>query len=433
MIKIKEILSREILDSRGNPTVECEIYLSDSSFGRSSVPSGASTGKHEAIELRDNDKKRYLGKGVLKAVKNILNIKSKLIIREYKDITDFDNFIIEIDGTKNKSYLGANATLALSIAFARALAQHKKLYFFEFLSQNNDFIMPVPLINIINGGSHADNNVDIQEFMIAPIGASSFTKCIRYSSEIFYALKSNLKTKGYNTNVGDEGGFAPNINSSKETLDLILESILNAGFKINDEIVLALDVASTEFYNNNKYNLIGEKKSLTSDQMIEYLKDLTINYPIFSIEDGMSEDDWVGWKNLTEEIGNKIQLVGDDLFVTNIERLQKGIDEKSANSILIKLNQIGTISETLAAIDLAKTNNYSSIISHRSGETEDTTIADLSVSSLSKQIKTGSVSRTDRTCKYNQLLRIEEILGKKAKYAGKNILISWQSQILFVL
>tara|TARA_B100000579_G_scaffold411641_2_gene402628 strand:- start:4077 stop:5351 length:1275 start_codon:yes stop_codon:yes gene_type:complete len=424
MIKIKEILSREILDSRGNPTVECEIYLSDSSFGRSSVPSGASTGKHEAIELRDNDKKRYLGKGVLKAVKNILNIKSKLINREYKDLTDFDNFIIEIDGTKNKSYLGANATLALSIAFARALAQHKKLYFFEFLSQNNDFIMPVPLINIINGGSHADNNVDIQEFMIAPIGASSFTECIRYSSEIFYALKSRLKNKGYNTNVGDEGGFAPNINSSKETLDLILESILKAGFKINDEIVLALDVASTEFYNNNKYNLIGEKKSLTSDQMIEYLKDLTINYPIFSIEDGMSEDDWVGWKNLTEEIGNKIQLVGDDLFVTNIERLQKGIDQKSANSILIKLNQIGTISETLAAIDLAKTNNYSSIISHRSGETEDTTIADLSVSSLSKQIKTGSVSRTDRTCKYNQLLRIEEILGKKAKYAGKTILIS---------
>ncbi len=424
MIKIKEILSREILDSRGNPTVECEIYLSDSSFGRSSVPSGASTGKHEAIELRDNDKKRYLGKGVLKAVKNILNIKSKLINREYKDLTDFDNFIIEIDGTKNKSYLGANATLALSIAFARALAQHKKLYFFEFLSQNNDFIMPVPLINIINGGSHADNNVDIQEFMIAPIGASSFTECIRYSSEIFYALKSRLKNKGYNTNVGDEGGFAPNINSSKETLDLILESILKAGFKINDEIVLALDVASTEFYNNYKYNLIGEKKSLTSDQMIEYLKDLTINYPIFSIEDGMSEDDWVGWKNLTEEIGNKIQLVGDDLFVTNIERLQKGIDQKSANSILIKLNQIGTISETLAAIDLAKTNNYSSIISHRSGETEDTTIADLSVSSLSKQIKTGSVSRTDRTCKYNQLLRIEEILGKKAKYAGKTILIS---------
>ena len=361
MIKIKEILSREILDSRGNPTVECEIYLSDSSFGRSSVPSGASTGKHEAIELRDNDKKRYLGKGVLKAVKNILNIKSKLINREYKDLTDFDNFIIEIDGTKNKSYLGANATLALSIAFARALAQHKKLYFFEFLSQNNDFIMPVPLINIINGGSHADNNVDIQEFMIAPIGASSFTECIRYSSEIFYALKSRLKNKGYNTNVGDEGGFAPNINSSKETLDLILESILKAGFKINDEIVLALDVASTEFYNNNKYNLIGEKKSLTSDQMIEYLKDLTINYPIFSIEDGMSEDDWVGWKNLTEEIGNKIQLVGDDLFVTNIERLQKGIDEKSANSILIKLNQIGTITETLAAINLAKTNNYSSI------------------------------------------------------------------------
>ncbi len=424
MIKIKEILSREILDSRGNPTVECEIYLSDSSFGRSSVPSGASTGKHEAIELRDNDKKRYLGKGVLKAVKNILNIKSKLINREYKNLTDFDNFIIENDGTKNKSYLGANATLALSIAFARALAQQKKLYFFEFLSQNNDFIMPVPLINIINGGSHADNNVDIQEFMIAPIGASSFTECIRYSSEIFYALKSRLKTKGYNTNVGDEGGFAPNINSSKETLDLILESILKAGFKINDEIVLALDVASTEFYNNNKYNLIGEKKSLTSDQMIEYLKDLTINYPIFSIEDGMSEDDWVGWKNLTEEIGNKIQLVGDDLFVTNIERLQKGIDQKSANSILIKLNQIGTISETLAAIDLAKTNNYSSIISHRSGETEDTTIADLSVSSLSKQIKTGSVSRTDRTCKYNQLLRIEEILGKKAKYAGKTILIS---------
>ena len=424
MIKIKQILAREILDSRGSPTVECDIFLSDSSFGRSSVPSGASTGKHEAIELRDNDQKRYNGKGVLKAVKNIINIKSQLINREYEDLADFDNFIIKNDGTKNKSYLGANATLALSIAFARALAEQKKLYFFEFLSKNNEFIMPVPLVNIINGGSHADNNVDIQEFMIAPVGASSFNECIRYSSEIFYALKSRLKAKGYNTNVGDEGGFAPNINSSKETLDLILESINTAGFKIKDEIVLALDVASTEFYKDNKYNLIGENKSLTSDQMIEYLKDLILNYPIFSIEDGMSEDDWVGWKNLTEEIGNKIQLVGDDLFVTNIERLQKGIDQKSANSILIKLNQIGTISETLAAISLAKTNNYSSIISHRSGETEDTTIADLSVSSLSKQIKTGSVSRTDRTSKYNQLLRIEEILGKKAKYAGKNILIS---------
>ena len=424
MAIIKDIKAREIIDSRGNPTVECDIILSDNSFGRASVPSGASTGKHEAIELRDNDQKRYNGKGVLKAVKNIINIKSQLINREYEDLADFDNFIIKNDGTKNKSYLGANATLALSIAFARALAEQKKLYFFEFLSKNNEFIMPVPLVNIINGGSHADNNVDIQEFMIAPVGASSFNECIRYSSEIFYALKSRLKAKGYNTNVGDEGGFAPNINSSKETLDLILESINTAGFKIKDEIVLALDVASTEFYKDNKYNLIGENKSLTSDQMIEYLKDLILNYPIFSIEDGMSEDDWVGWKNLTEEIGNKIQLVGDDLFVTNIERLQKGIDQKSANSILIKLNQIGTISETLAAISLAKTNNYSSIISHRSGETEDTTIADLSVSSLSKQIKTGSVSRTDRTSKYNQLLRIEEILGKKAKYAGKNILIS---------
>ena len=423
MTKINNIKAREILDSRGNPTIECDIYLNDNSFGRAAVPSGASTGLHEAIELRDQDKHRYGGKGVKKAISNILEIISpKILNHSFDNIIEFDEKLQTLDGTKNKSKLGANATLAVSLAFAKAFSQQNDQEFFTFLSSDNNFLLPVPMMNIINGGSHADNNVDIQEFMIAPIGASSFSESIRYGCEIFHSLKSKLKNKGLNTNVGDEGGFAPNINSSKEVIELIIESVNSTGLKMNKDIVLSLDVASTEFFKNSKYHLKGENKILSSDQMIEYLKILSNTYPIYSIEDGMSEDDWDGWQNLTKEIGNTTQLVGDDLFVTNIERLQKGIDKNIANSILVKLNQIGTLSETLNAINLAKKNNYTSVISHRSGETEDTTIADLSVATAVGQIKTGSLSRTDRTAKYNQLLRIEEILGSTATYAGMSII-----------
>ncbi len=423
MATIKDIKAREIIDSRGNPTVECDIIFSDNTFGRASVPSGASTGKHEAIELRDNDLERHRGLGVQSALKNILNIvKPKVLSKEFYSFEDFDNEIIKIDGTINKSKLGANSTLSLSLAFIRALSAQSEKNLYDFLSNEKNFILPVPMMNIINGGSHADNNVDIQEFMIAPVGAPSFAESIRYGCEVFHSLKSKLKSKGFNTNVGDEGGFAPDINSSKEVIELILESIVATGLKIDSDIVLSLDVASTEFYENHKYNLKGEKKLYTSDQMINYLKNLTLSYPIYSIEDGMSEDDWDGWKNLTQELGNKIQLVGDDLFVTNINRLQRGIENNIANSILVKVNQIGTLTETLLTINLAKKNNYSCVISHRSGETEDTTIADLAVATASGQIKTGSLSRTDRTAKYNQLLRIEEELGPKAEYAGKSII-----------
>ena len=424
MKNIKDIKAREILDSRGNPTVECDIILDDNSFGRASVPSGASTGAHEAIELRDGDIKRYGGKGVKKAISNILEIVLPKIINKSFDSFDiFDNLLLSIDGTKNKSYLGANATLALSLAFAKASANQSKVDFFTYLNSNQDYTLPVPMMNIINGGSHADNNVDIQEFMIAPIGAANFSESIRYGSEIFHSLKSKLKSKGLNTNVGDEGGFAPNINSSREVIELIISAVTSTGLKMNQDIMLSLDVASTEFYENSKYYLRGENKILDSDGMVDYLKNLKNSYPIFSIEYGMSEDDWNGWKNLTKEIGSSTQLVGDDLFVTNIERLQKGIDQKIANSILIKVNQIGTLSETISAINLAKKNNYTTVISHRSGETEDTTISDLAVATSAGQIKTGSLSRTDRTAKYNQLLRIEEMLGKDAKYAGKQVII----------
>ena len=425
MPKIKKVKAREIIDSRGNPTVECDIYLSDEVFGRAAVPSGASTGMHEAIELRDHDQKRYGGKGVLKALSNITeNISPKVLNKEFKNIENFDEFLISTDGTKNKSKLGANATLALSLAFAKSLAVYEKKEFFQYLGNLDQYIMPVPMMNIINGGAHADNKVDIQEFMIAPVGASSFSESIRYGSEIFHSLKSKLKQKGLNTNVGDEGGFAPNINSSNEVIEIIIESVLSTGLKMNKDIMISLDVAATEFFLENKYNLKGENKILNSDQMIDYLKKLSLDYPIYSIEDGMSENDWHGWKNLTNEIGKNIQLVGDDLFVTNIERLQEGIDKDIANSILVKLNQIGTLTETINAINLAKENNYSCIISHRSGETEDTTISDLSVATSAAQIKTGSLSRTDRTSKYNQLIRIEEILGNKCYYAGRNILIN---------
>jgi enolase len=423
MEKIKKIHAREILDSRGNPTVECDVFLEDGSFGRAAVPSGASTGIHEALELRDDDKKRYLGKGVKKAIQNINELVNKEIInKQFEDYRAFDKAILELDGTENKSKIGANATLAASLAFAKSLSSHSSKDFFKFISESEEFLLPVPMMNIVNGGSHADNDVDIQEFMIAPVGAPSFSEALRYGCEIFHSLKSILKSKNLNTNVGDEGGFAPNVNSSAEVIELILSAVEKAGLKINDDILLSLDVASTEFFIDNKYELKGEGKTLSSEEMVKYLEDLSNSFPIYSIEDGMSEDDWEGWIELTNKIGSKLQLVGDDLFVTNIKRLQTGIDKKAGNAILVKLNQIGTLSETIDAINLGKENNFSSIISHRSGETEDTTIADLSVAVSAGQIKTGSLSRTDRTAKYNQLLRIEEKLGSSARYAGKSIL-----------
>ena len=423
MEKIKKIHAREILDSRGNPTVECDVVLEDGSFGRAAVPSGASTGIHEALELRDGDKKRYLGKGVKKAIQNINELVNKEIInKQFENYRAFDKAILELDGTENKSKIGANATLAASLAFAKSLSSHSSKDFFKFISESEEFLLPVPMMNIVNGGSHADNDVDIQEFMIAPVGAPSFSEALRYGCEIFHSLKSILKSKNLNTNVGDEGGFAPNVNSSSEVIEIILSAVEKAGLKINDDIILSLDVASTEFFIDNKYELKGEGKTLSSEEMVKYLEDLSNQFPIYSIEDGMSEDDWDGWIELTKKIGTKLQLVGDDLFVTNIKRLQTGINKKAGNAILVKLNQIGTLSETIDAINLGKENDFSSIISHRSGETEDTTIADLSVAVSAGQIKTGSLSRTDRTAKYNQLLRIEEKLGSGAKYAGKSIL-----------
>ena len=423
MEKIKKIHAREILDSRGNPTVECDVFLEYGSFGRAAVPSGASTGIHEALELRDDDKKRYLGKGVKKAIQNINELVNKEIInKQFEDYRAFDKAILELDGTENKSKIGANATLAASLAFAKSLSSHSSKDFFKFISESEEFLLPVPMMNIVNGGSHADNDVDIQEFMIAPVGAPSFSEALRYGCEIFHSLKSILKSKNLNTNVGDEGGFAPNVNSSAEVIELILSAVEKAGLKINDDILLSLDEASTEFFIDNKYELKGEGKTLSSEEMVKYLEGLSNSFPIYSIEDGMSEDDWEGWIELTNKIGSKLQLVGDDLFVTNIKRLQTGIDKKAGNAILVKLNQIGTLSETIDAINLGKENNFSSIISHRSGETEDTTIADLSVAVSAGQIKTGSLSRTDRTAKYNQLLRIEEKLGSSARYAGKSIL-----------
>ena len=422
MSEIKKIIAREIIDSRGNPTVECDILLTDNSFGRASVPSGASKGTHESLEIRDNDKKRYLGKGVLKAVKNINNnISLQILGKKFETIRSFDNFLLEIDGTEDKSNLGANAILSASLAFAKSLSIQSRKPLFSFITQNKNFLLPVPMMNIINGGSHADNDIDIQEFMIAPIGAQSFSEALQYGCEIFHSLKSILKSNNLNTNVGDEGGFAPNIKNSNEVIETIIKAVEKVGLNLKKDILLSLDVASSEFYNDNTYNLKGEEKKLSSDQMINYLKNLVETYPIYSIEDGMAEDDWEGWINLTKEIGENTQLVGDDLFVTNIKRLKIGIDKKAANSILIKLNQIGTLTETLDTIDFAKKNNFSNIISHRSGETEDTTISDLSVAVSSGQIKTGSLSRTDRISKYNQLLRIEEFLGEDAVYGGQNL------------
>ena len=419
MSLIVEIYAREVLDSRGNPTVEVEVTTENGTVGSAIVPSGASTGVHEAVELRDGDKTRYLGKGTLNAVNNVNEIiAEELIGFDVFDQVGIDRALIQIDGTENKSKLGANAILGVSMAVARAAAIESDTPLYEYIGGVNAKTLPVPMMNILNGGEHADNNVDIQEFMVMPAGACSFKEALRMGTEVFHNLKSVLKSKGYNTAVGDEGGFAPNLNSNEEALKTIMEAIEKAGYVAGKDIFLALDVASSEMYENGKYNFKGEGKIYSSEELVNYYCDLVEKYSIISIEDGLSEDDWDGWKLLTEKIGNKVQLVGDDLFVTNYSRLNMGIEKGIANSILIKLNQIGTITETLDAIELAKTHGYTCVISHRSGETEDTTIADLAVAVNAGQIKTGSASRTDRICKYNQLLRIEDRLGENSKFLG---------------
>lgn len=417
MAKIKKVKARQILDSRGNPTIEVDVILDNGIRGRASVPSGASTGEHEALELRDNDKKKFLGKGVLKAVDNVNNAIFPKIKGLKADFRRTDKVLIDLDGTPNKSRLGANAILGVSLAVAKADALSKKLSFYRYLGRKEAKVLPIPLMNILNGGLHADNNLDIQEFMIAPVGAESFLEALQMGVEIFYNLKSILKSRDLAVSVGDEGGFAPKLDSNEEAIELILEAIKRSDYKEGKDVYLALDVASTSFYKDEKYLFEGEKRE--SLEMVSIYEKLIEKYPVLSIEDGLSEDDWLGWKELTLRLGKKIQLVGDDLFVTNPERLRRGIEEKIANSILIKLNQIGTLSETLQTIDLAKKNNYRCIISHRSGETEDTTISHLAVGVNSGQIKTGSVSRTDRVAKYNELLRIEEELAERAVYAGR--------------
>jgi enolase len=420
---IKNIKAREILDSRGNPTVEVDVFLENGVFGRASVPSGASTGEYEAAELRDNDKSRYSGKGVLNAVNNVNNeINKTLIGTDVNDQTKIDNTLINLDGTQNKSRLGANAILGVSLASARAASTVNDIPLYQHLGTTNEFIMPVPMMNILNGGSHANNTVDIQEFMIFPFGASTFSEALRIGTEIFHKLKSELHKKGLNTAVGDEGGFAPNLSSNEEAIEIILKSIEKAGYKPGEEVFLALDVAASELYENGEYNLMSENKAFSSSEMTSYLESLVEKYPIISIEDGLDENDWDGWKKLTKSLGQNVQIVGDDLTVTNITRLQKAIDNKSMNSILIKLNQIGTLSETIQAVELARKVNYGAVISHRSGETEDTFIADLSVAMGMGQIKTGSISRSDRVSKYNQLLRIEEHLGSHASIASIDVL-----------
>ncbi|MBI4228906.1 MAG: phosphopyruvate hydratase [Deltaproteobacteria bacterium] len=419
MARITSIYAREILDSRGNPTVEVEVRCDDGSFGRAAVPSGASTGVHEAIELRDQDNKRYFGKGVLKAVKNVNNVLGKKLIgTEVTSQSLIDQTMIEIDGTSNKSKLGANAILGVSLAVAKAAADSKGLPLFRSIGGSSANILPVPLMNIINGGAHADNNLDIQEFMIVPLGFSTFSDAIRAGVETFHGLKSILKKKGYSTSVGDEGGFAPNLNSNAEAIECILEAIARAGYKVGKDIYLALDIASSELYKKGNYVIEDEKMS--KDMVVDLYRNWINKYPIISIEDGMAEDDWNGWRILTKELGSKVQLVGDDIFVTNPKRLLKGIKEEIANSILIKVNQIGTLTETLEAIRIASNAGYTQIISHRSGETEDSTIADIAVATNTGQIKTGSASRSDRMAKYNQLLRIEEALGKEARFLGRS-------------
>ncbi|HEY4543847.1 MAG TPA: phosphopyruvate hydratase [Tissierellaceae bacterium] len=421
---IVDVYGREVLDSRGNPTVEVEVITENGVMGRALVPSGASTGAFEAVELRDGDKNRYVGKGVETAVSNVNDIIAEEILgMSVFQQRDIDNLLIELDGTHNKGKLGANAILGVSIAIAHAAAQELGLSLYEYIGGINANTLPVPMMNILNGGEHADNNVDIQEFMVMPVGAKSFKEALRMGAEIFHSLKAELKSQGLNTAVGDEGGFAPNLKSNAEALEIIVSAIEKAGYKPGEEVVLALDVAATEMYNKETkvYTLAGEGKELTVDEMIDFYADLVDRFPIISIEDGLDEEDWDGWKKLTDRLGSKIQLVGDDLFVTNTERLIKGIDNKISNSILIKLNQIGTISETLDAIEMAKVNGMTAVISHRSGETEDTTIADLAVALNTGQIKTGAPSRTDRVAKYNQLLRIEDELGDAAKYKGMNV------------
>jgi enolase len=425
MSTIVEVHAREILDSRGNPTVEVDVILENGIVGRAAVPSGASTGEHEALELRDKDAKRYLGKGVLNAVKNVNEVIAPEIVgMEAREQTAIDQTMLELDGTETKSKLGANAILAVSLAVCKAAAQASNLPLFQYLGGVGGRTLPVPMMNIINGGAHADNNVDLQEFMVMPVGASSFAEALRMGAEVFHHLKSVLKKKSYNTAVGDEGGFAPDLKSNEEALKVIMQAFEAAGYKPGEQIVIALDPASSEFYNKQtkKYDLKSENRSLSSEEMIEYYANLKSKYPIVSIEDGLAEDDWDGWKKFTELHGRALQLVGDDLFVTNTKRLKQGIEKGIGNSILVKVNQIGSLTETLAAIDMAHRAGYTAVISHRSGETEDTTIADIAVATNAGQIKTGSASRTDRICKYNQLLRIEEALGESAIYPGRAVI-----------
>lgn len=423
MTAIVDIHAREILDSRGNPTVEVDVLLESGAFGRAAVPSGASTGVHEAVELRDGDKSRYEGKGVLKAVENVnTTIADAIIGMEAENQKEIDEAMIALDGTENKGKLGANAILGVSLAVAKAAAEEAGLPLYRYIGGAFAHVLPVPMMNILNGGKHADNPIDIQEFMIAPIGAKSIAEAVRMGSEIFHALKKELKSAGYNTNVGDEGGFAPELKTAEEALSYIVKAIEKAGYKPGEDVRIAIDAASSEFYENGKYEMKGEGNSFTSVEIVDYYANLCEKFPIFSIEDGVAEDDWEGWKILTDKLGDKIQLVGDDLFVTNPARLAMGIEKGVANSILVKVNQIGTLTESLAAIEMAHKHGYTAVVSHRSGETEDSTIADIVVATNAGQIKTGSLSRSDRIAKYNQLIRIEEELGDVATYAGKSIL-----------
>jgi enolase len=424
MSEITHIHARQILDSRGNPTVEAEVFTEDGGFGRAAVPSGASTGIHEAVELRDGDKSQYLGKGVMQAVDNVNNIIAEALEgEEVAAQNEIDRILIELDGTENKSNLGANAMLAVSLACAKAAADEMGMPLYRYIGGVNANTLPIPMMNILNGGSHADNSIDFQEFMIMPVNAETFSEALQMGVSVFHHLKSVLKSKGYSTNVGDEGGFAPNIKSNEEAIEIVLESIKSAGYEPGKDIYIAMDAASSEFYNADKKKYIFHKsdnREFTSEELVNYWVEWTEKYPILSIEDGLAEDDWAGWKLLTEKIGDKVQLVGDDLFVTNVKRLKRGVDENIGNSILVKVNQIGTLSETIDAIELATQASFTNILSHRSGETEDTTIADICVAMNSGLIKTGSASRSDRMSKYNQLIRIEEELGDSAQYLGMN-------------
>lgn len=424
MSAISEIIAREILDSRGNPTVEVEVHLETGYFGRAAVPSGASTGAHEAVELRDEDPKRYLGKGVLKAVENVKSLRQELIGMDASEQIKIDRLMLDLDGTPNKSKFGANAILAVSLAVAKAAAEEYGQPLYRYLGGVNAHVLPVPMMNILNGGAHADNGIDFQEFMIMPIGAESFREGLRMGVEVFHHLKKVLKSKGYATNVGDEGGFAPGIKNNEEAIQMVMTAIEAAGYRPAEDIAIALDAAATEFYDAEKEEYVFHKSTgdrISRNDMVSFWNDWCNRYPIVSIEDGFSEDDWAGWKAATEVLGNRVQLVGDDLFVTNVKRLQMGLDQKVANSILIKVNQIGSLTETIDTVNLATRNAYTSVMSHRSGETEDVTIADLAVALNTGQIKTGSASRTDRIAKYNQLLRIEQELGHTAAYLGKGI------------